>query len=168
MILVGLPGAGKTTAGRLAARALRTAFVDVDAEIERAERASIPELFRTRGEAVFRRLERRAVERVLAGPPCVVAPGGGWAAEPGNLPAVRGRSLVVYLATTPAVAAARLGGGPERPVLAGGAPEDRLRALLARRKPYYREADAEIATDQCSAAQVASQVVLLARSRAGW
>ena len=85
VVLVGLSGSGKSVAGQAAARIVDGKFVDIDEEIERREGISIREIFQQRGEQAFRRLERELVGAVLAGEPSIVATGGGWAAEPGNV-----------------------------------------------------------------------------------
>lgn len=167
IVLVGLPGSGKSTAGRLAAAQLEAPFADVDQVIARREGESVPEIFVRRGERAFRRLERETVEALLDGPPALIAPGGGWAAQPGALRHIGRRALVIYLVTSPAAAAARLGDAAERPLLAG-APLERLRQLERRRAGAYQRAEATVATDGRTAAEVAAQVVQLARIRGGW
>jgi shikimate kinase len=139
LILVGLSGSGKSTVGRLAAKQLRTNFSDIDELIVTGSGQPVAELFAREGEAQFRRLERAALERVLAAPPHVIAPGAGWIAEPGNLDAV-GDALLIYLEISPAEAAARLAGDATRPLLAGADPVTRLTGMLRTRERWYRKA----------------------------
>lgn len=167
LILVGLPGAGKTTVGRLVAAELRVGFVDIDAVIVEQEALSIERIFAQRGEAAFRELEQAAMTRVLSGAPCVVAPGGGWVEHPESWDAA-GQSLVVYLETDPATAAARAVPAGTRPLLQEGDPVRRMRDLLAAREALYRRAHLTVHTDGKSAAEIASQLATLARSRLGW
>ena len=85
IVLIGLPGSGKTTIGRLVAERLGTGFVDSDVIIVRKMQMPIARIFATQGELKFREMEKETMEQALAGPPSVLAPGGGWAVQPGQL-----------------------------------------------------------------------------------
>src|ERR1700716_2849397 len=78
LILVGLPGAGKTTVGALLATALGRSFLDFDTEITRREGMSIPEIFGQRGEEHFRHLEHELTEELQEVGNMILSPGGGW------------------------------------------------------------------------------------------
>lgn len=167
VVLVGLSGSGKSSAGREAARLLGCAFRDLDEDVSRRSGTSIPELFRREGEAAFRTLEREAMADALAARPHVVAAGGGWAAEPGNIEQVLDRTLIVYLRCAPETAAGRLAGATDRPLLAAGA-LPALRAQLGVRRGCYERAHAVIDTDGRGIADVAQAVAALARTTGGW
>jgi len=81
VVLIGLPGSGKTTVGKLVADALKAPFVDIDATVTRKEGRPIALIFAEKGEGVFREMERVEMEAALAGAPAIIAPGGGWAAR---------------------------------------------------------------------------------------
>jgi len=168
ILLVGLPGAGKTTVGGIVATKLGADFVDLDQLIEREQRTSVRSIFTTRGEAGFRELEADAAARIMNGQPAVVAPGGGWAARPNAMEQAAERSLIVYLRTRAEEAARRVGVGRDRPLLAGVDPEERMRELLGARESFYRRAEVTVDTNDRTAEQVADEVVKLARSRGGW
>jgi shikimate kinase len=168
LILVGLPGAGKTTVGRLVAEALGAPFVDVDATIVRKMQMPVASIFGAHGEAFFRKMEREAMAAALAGPPSVLSPGGGWVVQPGQLEAARPRAYLVYLKALLATIAKRTGGDESRPLLAGEDPLEVLRTLLKEREPYYQQADAEVKSDLHTPEQVAEEIVALARANAGW
>lgn len=104
--------------------------------------------------------------RILAGPPTVIAPGGGWAAQPGELASAEPHALTIYLYVPVEVAAERLGAALDRPLLSGD-PLPRLRELLAAREPWYRLAAMEI---EASGPRelVAEAVVTAARQYGGW
>lgn len=167
LVLVGLPGAGKSSAGRILAGLLDTALIDLDDTIVRETGRSIPELFAGEGEAAFRELEQAAMLRALAEEPHVIAPGGGWAAQPGSVEAAEPGALLVYLSVTPEVAAARLAEDRDRPLLQGD-PYRRLEQLLHERERFYRRATFEIVTDAMTPNRVAEAAAVLARRYGGW
>jgi shikimate kinase len=169
IVLIGLPGSGKTTVGGLVAKQLRVSFVDVDSVIERREGRPITMIFAEKGEPVFRELERKEMEAVLANEPAIIAPGGGWAAQPGAVEGAKTRAWVIYLRTRADTAAQRAGPEGTRPLLMGGeSPVERMRQLIKEREPAYAQAHEKIDTDKKTAAQVAADVVRLAQTKAGW
>jgi shikimate kinase len=170
VLLVGLSGSGKSTAGALAARVLGAAFVDADAVIEQEAGMPVSEIFASRGEAAFRALETETVERTLRSEARVVASGGGWAAQAGSLDSAHARALIIYLRVSPEVAGLRLTGADDRPLLPGRGPEraSRLNELLRQRERYYLVADVVVDTDRLTPEEVAAEIVRLARSDGGW
>ncbi len=168
IVLVGLAGSGKTTIGRLVAEQLRAGFVDIDLILARREGKPITLIFAEKGEAAFREMERKEMDAALATEPAVIAPGGGWAAQPGALDAAKASGYVVYLKTKPETAAARAAPSGTRPLLMGEDPETQMRALIKEREPFYAQADAKVETDRKSAEEVATEVVRLAQTSAGW
>lgn len=165
VVLIGLPGSGKSTVGPLVAERLGLPFVDIDAVIVRREGRPVPVIFAEHGEAAFREMERREVRALLEREPSVLAPGGGWAAQPGVVAEARERALVVYLRTTPATASRRVGPG-NRPTLMGGDPGELMRDLLRDRESAYLEADETVDTDGREPAAVVEEVLRLARAGA--
>jgi shikimate kinase len=168
IVLVGLPGSGKTVVGRLVAERLHTGFVDIDAILARREGKPIAMIFAEKGEAAFRDMERKEMETALANEPAVIAPGGGWAAQAGAVDDAKVHALVVYLRTRPESAAERAAPEGTRPLLIGEDPVVRMRQLQKEREPFYRNAHAQVDTDRKSPSQVAGEVVRLAQSSAGW
>ncbi len=152
------------------ARELGARFVDLDRVIAARAGKSIAEIFAQDGEAVFRRLEQEAMERELEGASAVIAAGGGWAAQPGNLKLARPRAVAIYLELDPREAARRIEQGGEiwhRPLLEGREPEPALRDLLVLRESWYRLCEARVDASP-SPQEVARSVVSLARSVGGW
>ena len=157
VVLVGPPGAGKSTVGGLLAERLGVAFRDTDADVEQAADKSISEIFFDDGEDAFRALERGAVAVALAEHDGVLSLGGGavLAAETREL--LRSHQ-VVFLNVGLSDAAKRVGLSRDRPVLALN-PRATLHTMLAERLPLYREvAVLEVQTDGKSAAQVTAEV----------
>jgi shikimate kinase len=98
----------------------------------------------------------------------VLAPGGGWAAQPGAIDAAKAHALVIYLRTRPETAVQRAVPEGTRPMLIGEDPVVRMRQLQKEREPFYRAAHAAVDTDRKTQSQVANEVVRLAQSSAGW
>jgi shikimate kinase / 3-dehydroquinate synthase len=163
IILIGLPGSGKTTTGRLVASLLGWSFVDVDDLIEHAAGKPVARIFAKDGEERFRELECQALAEAMEPRRVVVATGGGCVERTENRALLHERGWVAYLATDPEMAHARLAhsadGGPVRPLLAGDDPLGRMRALLERRVRWYCEADATFAADGATAEMVAASIV---------
>ena len=113
-------------------------------------------------------MEREAVRAALAGPPSVVVPGAGWAAQPGELEKAAEASFILYLKCQPATAAKRIAGGEVRPLMAGRDPGQQMRELWQAREPFYAKAHADINADSLAAEAVAARVVETARQCAGW
>lgn len=168
LILIGLPGAGKTTVGKMLADRLQAPFVDVDAVIVRKEGKPITMIFAELGESAFRAIEAREVEAALTGDPSVIAPGGGWAAQSGALASARGRAFVVYLKARAETATKRAEPEGNRPTLLGEDPLGRMKTLLQEREPSYKLADATVETDRKAMEQVTEELVRLAEMQAGW
>lgn len=168
IVLVGLPGAGKSTVGRMVAERLKTNFVDIDTVLVRKEGKPITMIFAEKGEPAFREMERKEVEAALANEPAVIVPGGGWAAQPGQLDGARAHGYFVYLKARAEVAAGRAEPSGTRPVLMGGDPVDQMRTLYKERDSYYAKADATVLTEAKPAEKVADEIVRLAQTSAGW
>ena len=146
LVLVGLPGSGKSVVGRRLAHRHKAAFIDLDERIEHEAGRSIPTIFAEDGEPAFRAMERRAVAAL--GPPDddpslrrVIATGGGTVVDPRNRWRLyRGRASV-WLNGRPEVLAQRLRRSPHvRPLIQGRDPIGAIRDLGARRERFYAAA----------------------------
>ena len=168
VLLVGLSGSGKTTVCQRVASELGAPFVDVDALIVRQAQMPLSRLMGERGEQAFRELERQAVRTALGEPPSVLAPGAGWAVQPGALEVARTSALIIYLKAMAITVVKRLGADSERPLLAGDNLLDRVREQLVEREPFYTRADHALTTDGRTVEAVTADVVALARAEGGW
>ncbi|MEU1377676.1 shikimate kinase [Streptomyces triculaminicus] len=158
VVLVGPPGAGKSTVGALLAERLGTGYRDTDADIERVAGKPIPEIFIDEGEPHFRELERRAVAAAVAEHPGVLALGGGAVMDPDTRALLAGLP-VVFLDVEMADAVRRVGLDAPRPLLAVN-PRKRWRELMEQRRPLYTEvARAVVGTGGRTPSQVADAVM---------
>ncbi|MGV9992786.1 shikimate kinase [Streptomyces sp. NPDC003374] len=157
-VLVRLPGAGKSTVGRLLAGRLGVGLRDTDEDVERRTGQSVAEIFATQGEGRFRELERAAVRAALAHHRGVLALGGGAVEDPGTRALLVG-GPVVHVDAGVREVLGRRGAVTGRPLLAGDAAV-RLRELAARRAPLYREvARVTVTPDGRGAEEVADAVL---------
>ena len=162
LVLVGPPGSGKTTVGRVLARRLGVSFTDVDAVIVERIGKPIAAMFTEDGEDAFRALEREIVADALATADGVLALGGGSVLAASTRERLRGHR-VVLLWVGLADGLRRTGMSTARPLLAGVNPRATYKALLDARAPLYREvATLEVDTSRRSANQVARAVLVAA------
>jgi shikimate kinase len=101
VVLIGLPGSGKSTVGKAVAEGLGAPLIDIDTLLVREMGMPVAQIFGMVGEAKFRQMERDAVRTARAREPCVIVPGGGWAAQQGEVHHAKQDSLVVYLSFPP-------------------------------------------------------------------
>ena len=157
-VLVGAPGAGKTTVGELLAAALGTTFRDTDADIVATASKPIPDIFVDDGEEAFRALERAAVAAALESFDGVLALGGGAVlAEPTR--ALLRDHRVVYLSVELSDAVSRIGLGSGRPLLTVN-PRATLKFLLEQRRPLYLEvATITVVTDGRKPEEITDEIL---------
>ena len=157
LVLVGPPGAGKSTVGRLLAARLGVGFRDTDADVVRVAGKPIAEVFIDDGEEHFRALERTAVAAALAEHDGVLSLGGGAVLSEATRAALAGHR-VALLDVDLSSATGRVGLNRDRPVLALN-PRAQLKALLEQRMPLYREvADLTVDTSGRTPAQVVQEL----------
>lgn len=157
LFLVGMPGSGKSTLGRLLAKRLEKQFYDTDAELERRLGVTIPVIFELEGEPGFRERESTIICEFAACANVILATGGGAILLPPNRTALKQNGTVLYLHATPDTLWERTRRSKHRPLLQAADPQARLNELYAFRDPIYREvADLVVESDS-------EQVVKLAQ-----
>lgn len=162
VVLIGPPGAGKSSSGKRLAELLELSFADTDDLIEAKAGKAIPDIFIEDGEPVFRDLERNVVQEALVSHPGVLALGGGAVMNP-QTKELLSKHRVVFLTVGLAAASPRVGFARNRPLLIGS-PRRQWLQLFAQREPVYKEiSDLTVATDELSVNEVAE--VLLSELR---
>jgi shikimate kinase len=137
VVLVGVPGAGKSTVGEALARRLGVGFRDTDADVESTSGRAIADIFIDSGEPEFRRLEAAAVATAMTEHEGVLALGGGAVTDAGTRALLAG-GPVVWLRVGLAAASQRAGLSGARPVLLGNV-RAQMKALMDARAPLYTE-----------------------------
>lgn len=157
LVIIGPPGAGKTSVGRVLAARWGVEFRDSDADIEVAAGKPVSDIFVDDGEAVFRRIESSLVSAALDSHDGVLALGGGAVVDSDTRQTLVGRR-VVFLDVGLAAAASRVGLGTTRPLLLGNV-RTQLKNLLDARRPLYRQvATVSVATDGLTVDEVTAAV----------
>lgn len=156
--LVGMMGVGKSTVGKKLAESLSATFVDSDEEIEKAAGLSVQEIFERHGEPEFRRGERRVIERLLGGPPIVLATGGGAYMDADTRAMLKHKAITVWLRADLELIWKRVNRRDTRPLLKRENPKQVLADLLEKRSPVYAEADIVIDSGDGPAGEAAKAI----------
>ncbi|WMS41604.1 shikimate kinase [Acuticoccus sp. MNP-M23] len=165
IVLVGLPGVGKSSVGRRLAYRLGLPFVDADNAIEDAAGMSIPDIFTTHGEAAFREGETRVITRLLRDGPQVVATGGGAFMSAETRAAVAELGISVWLDASNEVLVSRIAKRNHRPLFRGVDPNEKLKELRAVRDPLFAEANIRVASSFGPHERVVNRIVRALRAR---
>lgn len=142
--LVGMMGAGKTAVGRALAQRLDVPFLDSDAAIEEAAKATIPEIFARDGEDFFRMREAEVIARLIAGPPAILSTGGGAFMQERVRDLIRESGVALWLDTDLATLWTRVRHRNTRPLLRTADPYATLAELFERRVPVYALAELRV------------------------
>jgi XRE family aerobic/anaerobic benzoate catabolism transcriptional regulator len=146
--LLGLRGAGKSTLGRMLAAAMEVPFHELDRDIERLAGTTLPEIFELHGQSGFRRLEREALDALVAGgDSLVIATGGGIVATAATYDLLLRSCRTVWIRATPEEHMRRVvAQGDMRPMHDTANAMGDLRAILASREPLYAQAELQFDT----------------------
>jgi len=157
IILIGMPGAGKSTAGRLIAEKTGMNFYDTDNIIEKSENKSVNEIFEQNGEKYFRKIEAEIIQK-LPKSDCVISIGGGAFETPQTRELLLKNSLVIYLEADPEIIYERIKNQTHRPLLLKN-PQKKISELLKKREKNYKLAHLTVMTDNKTTEQVAKEIL---------
>lgn len=148
VVLVGLMGAGKSSIGKRLAKSLDVNFVDSDEEIVKAAGCSITDIFEIYGEAMFRDLERRVLQRLLTEEKAsIIATGGGAFIQDATRALILEKSVSIWLKADLEVLYERVSRKNNRPLLEKGDKREILAKLMADREPFYSQANLAVSSD---------------------
>jgi shikimate kinase len=168
LFLVGMPGCGKSTLGRLLAKRLNKTFYDADVELERRLGVSIPVIFELEGEPGFRDREETVLADLVVQSNVVVSTGCGVVLRPSNRERLKQGGTVLYLHATPATLWERTRHSKHRPLLQAPDPFARVQELYAMRDGLYRDvADAVVESDREQVNRLAHRLEQQLRAAAG-
>jgi shikimate kinase len=160
IVLIGMMGVGKSSIGRRLGARLGIAFVDADAEIERAAGMSIADIFARHGEESFRSGEARVIARLLSTGPQVLATGGGAVMNSATRALIQARGVSIWLSAEFELLLRRISKRKaERPMLQTADPAATLRELLAAREPVYARADLTVRSREVPHDAVVAEIV---------
>lgn len=160
LVLIGAPGAGKSTVGKALSEKLNREFLDTDALIQDSTGKTITDIFVVDGEEVFRAIELEVLADVLKSENTVISLGGGAPiSEQAQTLITDSQSLVIFLDVSLATAAPRVGFNRDRPLLLGN-PRAQWQALSDMRRPVYeRLADVVIKVDEMDVDAIVTAIV---------
>ena len=159
IILIGPPGAGKTSVGKALAKKLSLNFLDSDKVVEEKSGKSISEIFITDGEPAFREMERAAVIDLIESQDGVIALGGGSVMDLEVSKRLLPMANVVFLDVSISNAAPRVGFNRDRPLLLGNPRQQWIALMEKRRSTYEALAKARVSTDNKKPVEVVEEIV---------
>ena len=159
IILIGPPGAGKTSVGKALAKKLSLNFLDSDKVVEEKSGKSIPEIFITDGEPAFREMERAVVIDLIENQDGVIALGGGSVMDLEVSKRLLPMANVIFLDVSISNAAPRVGFNRDRPLLLGNPRQQWIALMEKRRSTYEALAKARVSTDNKKPVEVVEEIV---------
>jgi shikimate kinase len=160
IFLTGMMGTGKTKVGQALAETIKCPFVDLDLYLEKKTGKRIPDIFRTEGEAAFRKLEREIKhDPVPNTPDLVIATGGGFPLDEGNREWMQSKGVVIWLQAEPQTILNRIQTSDNRPMLPRPLRLAHIESILEKRTFVYKQANYYIQTDGKSIRDIVLEIL---------
>ena len=145
IVLIGMMGSGKTSVGKELAKKLNVAFIDIDQEIEKKYQMNIPEIFQTKGESFFRKIEENVSCKLINGKPCVISIGGGGFLNKKIRSKIKINATSIWINTSLDKIYQRLKESKnKRPLLNYKNLKKSIKEIYDKRKPVYKKANYKI------------------------
>lgn len=158
IFLTGMMGSGKSSCGHELARRFNYVFIDLDKEIEKERKKSIPDIFREEGESAFRDYESECAKQLRLSDPAVIATGGGFPLRESNRIWMREKGITIWLKADVQTLTQRVK-GTSRPLLPYPEDSRTIAAILEKRIPFYRKADIHIDTTNKNFTEVCNEII---------
>ncbi len=159
IVLTGFMGTGKSEVSRELSRVLGWTAIDIDTEIERAQKMKITEIFKQFGEPGFRDIETEFIKKISKNKNIIISTGGGAVLKQKNIDVLRENGVIICLTATPDTILKRTGKNHNRPLLQVDDPLKKINELLEFRRPYYEKADIMIDTEGKTPLQIAEEII---------
>jgi shikimate kinase len=163
LFLIGLPGSGKSTIGHKLSKLLKLKLIDTDEEIIKKENSSIEDIFKNKGEAYFRQLEKETLHEVIKIDNSIISTGGGTPCFFDNMETINKSGISIFLNVPLEEISKRLlsSGSKNRPLMLGKSPEQLMEFLkekIKERGPFYRKASIEFQQRKLSPKDIVSKL----------
>jgi shikimate kinase len=159
IVLTGFMGTGKTKVGKELSRILNMKLIDVDTEIEKAEKMTIDEIFKRFGESRFREIETEMVKKLSGYKNSIISTGGGVVLRQENVDVLKKNGIIICLMAKPETILKRTCNNNDRPLLQVENPIEKIKELLNFRKPFYEKADIIIDTEDKTPLHIAEEII---------
>ena len=160
IVLIGMMGSGKTSVGKELAKKLNVAFIDIDQEIEKKYQMNIPEIFQTKGESFFRKIEENVSCKLINGKPCVISIGGGGFLNKKIRGKIKINAISIWINTSLNKIYQRLNESKnKRPLLNYKNLRKSIKEIYDKRKPIYKKANYQIQTKSDNKKIIAENII---------
>ena len=160
IVLIGMMGSGKTSVGKELAKKLNVAFIDIDQEIEKKYQMKIPEIFQTKGESFFRKIEENVSCKLINGKPCVISIGGGGFLNKKIRGKIKINAISIWINTSLNKIYQRLNESKnKRPLLNYKNLRKSIKEIYDKRKPIYKKANYQIQTKSDNKKIIAENII---------